>query len=100
VNKKEEAEMSENAQKGYKGLGMEGPIASWYAKNTQKNMEDFIKDAERIVTFVPKEAAILEVAPGPGYLSIELAKLGNYKITGLDINEPPPPTLTLRGGGF
>jgi hypothetical protein len=44
-------------------------------------MEDFIKDAERVVTFVPKEAAILEVAPGPGYLSIELAKLGNLDIS-------------------
>ncbi|MGO9388158.1 MAG: class I SAM-dependent methyltransferase, partial [Methanobacterium sp.] len=29
----------------------------------------------------------LEVAPGPGYLSIELAKLGEYKVTGLDISK-------------
>ena len=30
---------------------------------------------------------MLEVAPGPGYLSVELAKLGNYNITGLDISK-------------
>lgn len=29
---------------------------------------------------------MLEVAPGPGYLAIELAKLGPYRITGLDIS--------------
>jgi ubiquinone/menaquinone biosynthesis C-methylase UbiE len=28
----------------------------------------------------------LEAAFGPGYLAIELAKLGEYKITGLDIS--------------
>jgi ubiquinone/menaquinone biosynthesis C-methylase UbiE len=28
---------------------------------------------------------VLEVAPGPGFFSIELAKLGNFQITGLDI---------------
>jgi ubiquinone/menaquinone biosynthesis C-methylase UbiE len=31
-------------------------------------------------------ASVLEVAPGPGYFSIELAKMGNYKITGMDIS--------------
>jgi ubiquinone/menaquinone biosynthesis C-methylase UbiE len=30
---------------------------------------------------------VLEIAPGPGYFSIELAKLGNYYITGLDISK-------------
>jgi ubiquinone/menaquinone biosynthesis C-methylase UbiE len=29
---------------------------------------------------------VLEVAPGPGFFSIELAKLGDFKITGLDIS--------------
>src|SRR5262249_18453545 len=31
-------------------------------------------------------ADVLEVAPGPGYLAIELAKLGPYRVTGLDIS--------------
>jgi ubiquinone/menaquinone biosynthesis C-methylase UbiE len=30
---------------------------------------------------------VLEVAPGPGYLSIALAKLGPFKVTGLDISQ-------------
>lgn len=79
--------MSKKVQKGYKGIGMEGPIARWYAQNTQKTIEDYKKDAKKVAACVPEEAAILEIAPGPGYLSIELAKLGNYKITGLDISK-------------
>ena len=35
---------------------------------------------------LPPGSAVLEVAPGPGYFSIELAKLGAYSITGLDIS--------------
>jgi ubiquinone/menaquinone biosynthesis C-methylase UbiE len=31
-------------------------------------------------------AAVLEVAPGPGYFAIELAKLGPFSITGMDIS--------------
>jgi 2-polyprenyl-3-methyl-5-hydroxy-6-metoxy-1,4-benzoquinol methylase len=30
---------------------------------------------------------VLEVAPGPGYLSIEIAKLGNYNVTGLNLTK-------------
>jgi ubiquinone/menaquinone biosynthesis C-methylase UbiE len=29
---------------------------------------------------------ILEVAPGPGYLAIEIARLGRFRVTGLDIS--------------
>jgi ubiquinone/menaquinone biosynthesis C-methylase UbiE len=35
---------------------------------------------------LPAGSLILEVAPGPGYLAIELAKLGSYQIIGLDIS--------------
>ena len=34
-----------------------------------------------------KSGKILEIGPGPGYLSIEIAKIGHYQITGLDISE-------------
>src|SRR5690349_18739181 len=77
---------SKTPVKGEKGMGMEGPVATWYAKNTLKNIEDFKKDARKIAAVVAEGSAILEVAPGPGYLAIELAKLGRYKITGLDIS--------------
>ena len=73
--------------KGYKGIGMEGPIAKWYAKITSKDMEDFKALARRMSAGLTEGASVLEVAPGPGYFAIELAKLGRYKITGLDVSE-------------
>jgi len=36
---------------------------------------------------LPQRARLLEVAPGPGYLAIELARLGPHQITGLDISQ-------------
>ena len=73
--------------KAYKGLGMEGPIARWYAGITGKSMEDFRALAWRTAKQIPPLSSVLEVAPGPGYLAIELAKLGDYEISGLDISE-------------
>ncbi len=35
---------------------------------------------------VSNGGSVLEIATGPGYFCIELAKLGNFKITGLDIS--------------
>jgi len=78
--------MSSTVTKGYKGLGMNGFIATWYAKNTQKNIGAYRRLAQLVAERVSEGATILELAPGPGYLSIELAKLGNYHITGLDIS--------------
>lgn len=74
------------ASKGYKGVGMNGFIATWYAQNTQKNMAAYRRSARQVTERVPQGATILEIAPGPGYLAIELARLGNYHIVGLDIS--------------
>lgn len=79
--------MTPRTSKGYKGLGMDGFIARWYAKNTLKNIDDYRKDAQKVAALVADGAPILEIAPGPGYLAIELAKLGRYDIAGLDISE-------------
>jgi ubiquinone/menaquinone biosynthesis C-methylase UbiE len=73
--------------KPYKGLGMEGAIARWYASLTKKSLEDFKALARRAAERIPPQSSVLEVAPGPGYFAIELAKLGDYRITGLDISE-------------
>jgi ubiquinone/menaquinone biosynthesis C-methylase UbiE len=78
--------MATAASKGYKGLGMNGVIATWYAKNTQKNIAAYRRSAQQVAQMVPEGGTILELAPGPGYLAIELAKLGNYHIAGLDIS--------------
>jgi ubiquinone/menaquinone biosynthesis C-methylase UbiE len=75
------------ATKAYKGLPMEGMIASWYAKTTRKDMKRHKGMAKELVEKIPVNGKVLEIAPGPGYFSIELAKLGNYQITGLDISK-------------
>jgi ubiquinone/menaquinone biosynthesis C-methylase UbiE len=36
---------------------------------------------------VPAGSHVLEVAPGPGFLSVELARSGKYHVTGLDISK-------------
>jgi ubiquinone/menaquinone biosynthesis C-methylase UbiE len=78
--------MAAKVSKGYKGIGMDGLIATWYASITAKDIEEYRKDARRITERVTEKSSILELAPGPGYLAIELAKMGNYKVSGLDIS--------------
>jgi ubiquinone/menaquinone biosynthesis C-methylase UbiE len=72
--------------KPHKDRGMEGMVAKWYAGNTGRTIDEFSKLARRIAADLPSGSAVLEVAPGPGYFCIELAKLGAYSITGLDIS--------------
>lgn len=74
-------------QKAYKGLPMEGMIASWYAKTTLKDLKRHKWMAKQMLEKIPANGKVLEIAPGPGYFSIELAKLGSYQITGLDISK-------------
>lgn len=73
--------------KAYKGMGMEGSVATWYAKTTRKDLDEFKDLARQLSSRLPEGSRVLEVAPGPGYLAIELAKLGRYQITGLDISK-------------
>src|SRR5262245_23165340 len=72
-------------RKPYGGMQMEGPIASWYARIT-RHRHDRPRTARAIAEQLPTDGAVLEVAPGPGYLALELAGLGSYRITGLDIS--------------
>jgi ubiquinone/menaquinone biosynthesis C-methylase UbiE len=78
-------ETSARHQKGYKGLPLEGFLARWYARNTARDMGEFEKLAQELAGKV-KGGRVLEVAPGPGYLAIALAKLGPFRIVGLDIS--------------
>jgi len=73
--------------KPYKGIGMEGAVAKWYASLTMKSLAEFKALAQRVAGQIPSGGSVLEVAPGPGYFAIELARLGDYRITGLDISE-------------
>jgi ubiquinone/menaquinone biosynthesis C-methylase UbiE len=79
--------MQMSHDKGYKGVGMEGKVATWYAKNTAKDMAEFQALAERLSRQLSPGCRVLEVAPGPGYLAIELAKRGPYEVSGLDISK-------------
>ena len=74
-------------EKGYKGMGMEGSIARWYEKTTRKDMDQFRELAERLDTNLPAGADMLEVAPGPGFLSIEMAKYGRFHVAALEISK-------------
>src|SRR6202034_4583506 len=73
--------------KAYKGLGMEGSVARWYEKTTRKDMEEFHRLAQRFAAGLPEGGDVLEVAPGPGFLSTEMAKNGGLRVTGLDISK-------------
>jgi ubiquinone/menaquinone biosynthesis C-methylase UbiE len=66
---------------------MEGPVARWYARNTGRSLEPFRAEAREIARQLPGGADVLEVAPGPGYLAIELARLGPYRVVGLDVSK-------------
>jgi ubiquinone/menaquinone biosynthesis C-methylase UbiE len=72
--------------KPYRGLAMEGPIASWYARNTARDTRRFSAIARQVLARVPPGGRILEVAPGPGYLSIELAR-ADRQVSAVDISE-------------
>ena len=72
--------------KAYKGLGMEGSTARWYDRTTRKDMSEFKALAQRIASALPPAAQVLEVAPGPGFLSIELAKRG-LQVGAVDISK-------------
>src|SRR5215469_9383207 len=76
-------------QRRFKDLGIEGMTARWYDNNTRKSrlteMKEYAKEASK---YLHDGCSVLEVAPGPGYLAIELAKLGICnKIIGLDISK-------------
>jgi ubiquinone/menaquinone biosynthesis C-methylase UbiE len=67
-------------------MGMEGPIARWYARITRPSLPEYQALARRVADAVPSGGSVLEVAPGPGYFAIELAKLGGRHVAGLDIS--------------
>ena len=73
--------------KAYRGVALEGGVARWYDARAQKARAEKQALALRVAELLPPSARVLEVAPGPGYLAIELARLGDYQVTGLDISE-------------
>jgi ubiquinone/menaquinone biosynthesis C-methylase UbiE len=72
--------------KAYKGMGMEGSTARWYDRTTRKDMPEIKALAQKIASALPPSAQVFEVAPGPGFLSIELAKRG-LQVRAVDISK-------------
>jgi len=67
---------------------MEGAMARWYARQraTAQQLADYSRQAAELTAGLAPDAAILEVAPGPGYFAIELARRG-FRVSGLDISQ-------------
>lgn len=67
---------------------MEGAIARWYAKarSSGNQLASYRQQAAQLTTDLPDGARVLEVAPGPGYHAIELARSGRLRVTALDIS--------------
>src|SRR5215469_13147315 len=78
--------MRATKQKPQRGAGMEGSVARWYARTRRNDMEEFRRQAQAVAARLRTGASVLEVAPGPGFFAVELAKLGDFGITGLDIS--------------
>jgi SAM-dependent methyltransferase len=67
---------------------MEGSSARRYAKlrGTDAQLQTSRREAARLAASLADGAAVLEVAHGPGYFAVELAKLGRFDITALDVS--------------
>lgn len=74
--------------KGYRGMAMEGFIARWYARtrSSAPQIAAWRIQAREVTEGMPDRAEVLEVAPGPGYFAVELARLGRVSVTGLEIS--------------
>jgi len=74
--------------KRFQDLEIKGKKAIYYDKMAREyRMSEIKEQAKEVAKNIKNGDSILEVAPGPGYLSIELSKLGNYEITGMDISK-------------
>jgi 2-polyprenyl-3-methyl-5-hydroxy-6-metoxy-1,4-benzoquinol methylase len=74
--------------KKFQDLEIKGNKAIDYDRITREHRMDEIKEqAKEVAKHIKDGDSVLEIAPGAGYLSIELSKLGNYEITGMDISK-------------
>ena len=66
---------------------MEGVVARWYTglRSSGPQLEAYRKQARILTDSLKSGADVLEVAPGPGYLAIEVARRG-FHVTGVDIS--------------
>lgn len=67
---------------------MEGVSARSYARlrGSPSQLAEYRQEAARLAAGLPPGAHVLEVAPGPGYHAIELARDRELHVTGLDVS--------------
>lgn len=71
----------------FQDLAIEGEKAEYYDRLTREHRIREMKDqAMEVSGHVNDGDSILEIAPGAGYLSIELSKLGSYRLKGMDLS--------------
>src|SRR5256885_17075567 len=74
--------------KPYIGPPMENRVARRYAeqRRTGTQLDQYRRQARELPAELPDGDRVLELAPGPGYLAIEIARLRRFAVTGLDIS--------------
>jgi ubiquinone/menaquinone biosynthesis C-methylase UbiE len=71
----------------FKDLEIQGKKAHEYDDFSRKyRLKDLKEYAQLAAGHIANGGSVLEIATGPGYFCTELAKLGNFNITGLDIS--------------
>jgi len=67
--------------------GMGGFVARWYARmrGSAAQMAVYRTQAAQLTAGLRSGGEVLEVAPGPGHLAIEMARRG-FRVTGLDLS--------------
>ena len=80
--------MSATPRKRFQLPEMEGRMARWYARTrgSASQLAECRRQAARLTAGLPDGARVLEVAPGPGYHAVEMARTGRLQVTGLDIS--------------
>ncbi|MGA2284101.1 MAG: class I SAM-dependent methyltransferase [Candidatus Dormibacteria bacterium] len=80
--------MSATPRKRFQLPEMEGRMARWYARTrgSASQLAECRRQAARLTAGLPDGARVLEVAPGPGYHAVEMARAGRLQVTGLDIS--------------
>jgi ubiquinone/menaquinone biosynthesis C-methylase UbiE len=74
--------------KGYKGAEMEGFVARIYDRNARKYSSALYRAwAHDLADQIEPGSRVLEIAPGPGYLAIELVKRRNCSVVALELSK-------------
>lgn len=79
--------MATTAPKRKRGQVMEGDAAHRYERSARQRMREYCEVAERLKAFLPNGGDMLEIASGPGFLAIEMARSSNFRVTGIDISK-------------